>query len=79
MQEVRRLRPHDASALLGLLTAVFGLGQIAGPPLVAALLARSATPALGFARSLEAAATALLAGLLMYWWLARRDHPQGVR
>ena len=79
VQEVRRLRPHDASALLGLLTAVFGLGQIAGPPLVAALLARSATPALGFARSLELAATALLAGLLMYGWLLRRDHSQGGR
>ena len=73
MQEVRRLRPHDASALIGLLTAVFGLGQIAGPPLVAALLARSATPAQGFAWSLELAATALLAGLLMYGWLLRRD------
>ena len=79
VQEVRRLRPHDASALLGLLTAVFGLGQIAGPLLVAALLAHSATPALGFARSLELAATALLVGLLMYGWLLRRDRRQGVR
>lgn len=79
VQEVRRLRPHDASALIGLLTAAFGLGQIAGPPLVAALLARSATPALGFAQSLEVAAAALLAGLLMYGWLLRRDHRQGVR
>ena len=76
VQEVRRLRPHDASALLGLLTAVFGLGQIAGPLLVAALLAHSATPALGFARSLELAATALLAGMLMYGWLVRRDRAQ---
>ena len=79
VQEVRRLRPHDASALLGLLTAVFGLGQIAGPPLVAALLARSATPALGFARSLELAATALLVGMLMYGWLVRRDRAPGGR
>ena len=73
---MRRLRPHDASALLGLLTAVFGLGQIAGPLLVAALLAHSATPALGFARSLELAATALLVGMLMYGWLVRRDRAQ---
>jgi predicted MFS family arabinose efflux permease len=79
VQEVRRLRPHDASALIGLLTAAFGLGQIAGPPLVAALLARSATPAVGFAQSLEVAAAALLAGLLMYGWLLRRDHRQGAR
>jgi len=79
VQEVRRLRPHDASALIGLLTAAFGLGQIAGPPLVAALLARSATPAQGFTWSLEVAAAALLAGLLMYGWLLRRDQPQAVR
>lgn len=79
VQEVRRLRPHDASTLIGLLTAAFGLGQIAGPPLVAALLARSATPAQGFTWSLEVAAAALLAGLLMYGWLLRRDHPQAVR
>jgi MFS family permease len=79
VQEVRRLRPHDASALLGLLTAVFGLGQIAGPLLVAALLAHSATPALGFARSLELAATALLVGLLMYGWLLRRDRLSPLR
>lgn len=79
VQEVRRLRPHDASALIGLLTAAFGLGQIAGPPMVAALLARSATPAQGFAWSLELAATALLAGLLMYGWLVRRDHRRGAR
>jgi hypothetical protein len=78
VQEVRRLHPHDASALIGLLTAAFGLGQIAGPPLVAALLARSATPAQGFTWSLEVAATALLAGLLMYAWLLRRDRARGL-
>jgi len=76
VQEARRLRPHDASAFIGLLTAAYGLGQIAGPPLVAALLARSATPGQGFAWSLQAAAAALLAGLLIYIVLARR-HPLG--
>lgn len=78
VQEVRRLRPHDASALIGLLTAAFGLGQIAGPPLVAALLAHSATPAQGFAWSLQVAATALLAGLAMYGWLVRQDQRPAV-
>jgi len=73
VQEARRLRPHDASAFIGLLTAAFGLGQIAGPPLVAALLARSATPGQGFALSLQIAAGALLAGVLMYGWLARQE------
>ncbi len=73
VQEVRRLRPHDASAAIGLLTAAFGLGQIAGPPLVALLLAHSATPAQGFAWSLQTAAAALLVGLLLFGWIDRRD------
>ncbi len=78
VQEARRLRPHDASAFIGLLTAAYGLGQIAGPPLVAALLARSATPGQGFGWSLQTAAAGLLAGLLVYGWLARQD-PLGGR
>ena len=76
MQEARRLRPHNVSGLIGWLTAAYGLGQIAGPPMVAALLRRSATPGAGFTLSLQIAAGALLAGLLMYGWLARR-HPLG--
>jgi hypothetical protein len=46
---------------------------------VAALLTHSATPAQGFARSLEVAATALLAGLLMYGWLVQRDRARRAR
>ena len=72
MQEARRLRPHDASAFIGGLTDAYGLGQIAGPPLVAALLARSSTTAQGFAWSLQTAAASLVLGLLIYAWLARR-------
>lgn len=75
MQEVRRLRPHGASAFIGLLTAVYGLGQIAGPPWVALLLAHSPGTAQGFALSLETAAGSLLLGLALYYWLARR-YPQ---
>jgi hypothetical protein len=75
MQEARRLRPHKASALIGLLTAAYGLGQIAGPPLVALLLHRSASPAQGFALSLQIAACALLVGVALFAWLLRR-HPQ---
>jgi hypothetical protein len=74
MQEARRLRPQGASSYIALLTASYGLGQIAGPPLVALLLAHSATPAEGFARSLDIAAAALLLGVAMYGWLVRR-HP----
>lgn len=74
MQEVRRLRPEGASGFIGLLTAVYGLGQIAGPPWVALLLAHSANPGQGFAWSLQTAAASLLVGVALYGWLARR-HP----
>ena len=33
MQEARRLRPHHAARFMGLLTALYGIGQIAGSPL----------------------------------------------
>lgn len=72
MQEARRLWPHNASALMALLTAAYGLGQIAGPPLVAWLLQHSASPAAGFATSLQAAAASLVLGLLIYAGLERR-------
>jgi MFS family permease len=75
VQEVRRLQPHDASAAIGLLTVAFSLGQIAGPPLVALLLAHSASAAQGFAWSLKTAAAALLAGLLLFAWIDWRDRP----
>ena len=71
MQEARRLQPHHASALIGGLTAAFGLGQIAGPPMVAWLLPRSASPAAGFTLALQIAAAALLAGAAIYGALAR--------
>jgi MFS family permease len=74
MQEARRLRPHHPSATIGLLTAAYGLGQIAGPPLVAWLLQHSDSPGRGFALSLLIAAAALVLGLAIFGTLARR-HP----
>ena len=71
LQEVRRLRPSTAPGFIGLLTAAYGLGQIAGPPLVALLLSRAATTGEGFALSLEIAAGALLVGALLYAWMVR--------
>lgn len=71
MQEVRRLRPAAAASTMGLLTAMYGIGQIAGPPLVAWLLLRSSSLGAGFTLSLEIAAGALLAGALMYLWMVR--------
>jgi predicted MFS family arabinose efflux permease len=76
IQEARRLQPHDTSALIGMLTAAYGLGQIAGPPLAAWLLQRSASVDRGFDRALLIAALALLAGVLIFGWLARRDPPE---
>ena len=71
MQEARRLRPQHAASTMGLLTAMYGVGQIAGPPLAAWLVARSRTAAEGFALSLWIASGILLAGALLYVGLAR--------
>ena len=75
MQEVRRLRPALAASYMGLLTAMYGTGQIVGPPLVALLLERSAnsgdTAGAGFTLSLEIAASALLVGAALYLWMTR--------
>ena len=71
LQEVRRLRPATASSFTGLLTAAYGVGQIAGPPLVALLLRNSATTGEGFTLSLEIAASALLVGAVLSAWMVR--------
>ena len=72
LQEVRRLRPHNASAFIGLLTAAYGLGQIAGPLLVGVLLQRSGDARQGFALALQAAAASLGLGLALFGVLLRR-------
>jgi predicted MFS family arabinose efflux permease len=66
MQEVRRLRPLLAASFMGLMTALYGLGQIAGPPMVALILRHSASTGEGFTLALEVAAGGLLVGALMY-------------
>ena len=71
MQEARRIRAQQATSFMGLLTAMYGLGQIAGPPLAAWLVARSATPAAGFAVSLWIASGLLAFGAVLYVLLAR--------
>ena len=70
MSDVRRLRPHQAARFMGLLTAVYGIGQIAGPALVGFLLARTATHAQGFALSLGTASALLAAGAGMYIFMS---------
>jgi hypothetical protein len=71
MQEARRLRPLGAASTMGLLTAVYGVGQIAGPPMAAWLVAHAATPAAGFTTALAIASGVLVAGALLYLVLAR--------
>ena len=71
MQEVRRLKPNNVGSYTGLLTAVYGLGQIAGPPLAAWLLSRSATVGQGFNVALQIAASSLVLGAVMFVGLAR--------
>jgi Uncharacterised MFS-type transporter YbfB len=76
LQEARRIRPVNTTSFMGLLTATYGLGQIAGPPLAAWLIARSATPAQGFTTSLWIASALLAAGAVLYLVLAWRfPHP----
>ena len=70
LQEVRRLRPASPTGLTGLITAMYGLGQIVGPPLATALLARSAASR-GFGPSLEIAAAALVLGAAIYAAMTR--------
>ncbi|PZX20825.1 conserved hypothetical protein, DUF1228; putative membrane protein [Cupriavidus phytorum] len=67
MREARRLWGPRAPRLMGLMTASYGLGQIAGPPLATALVARSG----GFAGSLACAAAALALGALVFAWMRR--------
>jgi MFS family permease len=71
LQEVRRLRPASAPSAMGLLTAMYGLGQIAGPPLAAWLVARSGDAARGFALSLGIASGILAGGAVLFVLLAR--------
>ena len=77
MQEVRRLSPQQPASLMGLLTAVYGLGQIVGPPLAAAFLARSTSVEAGFSAALGVAAAVLLLGSLMFGVMVRQYPVQG--
>ncbi|WP_198411837.1 YbfB/YjiJ family MFS transporter [Microvirga flavescens] len=71
LHEVRRLRPAHAASLTGLLTAVYGIGQIAGPPLTAFLLDHAVSRATGFSLALSIAALTLVGGAVIYLGLTR--------
>jgi len=70
MREARRLRKEQASSLMALMTAAYGIGQIAGPPLATALVHGSGS----FTPSLCVAAATLLIGAWLYYRLTR-SHP----
>ena len=70
LQEARRLSPERSAVLISLMTAAYGLGQIAGPAMVSVLLAKSASPELGLVRSLEIAAASLVLGLAVFVLMA---------
>ena len=72
MQEIRRLRPQQAASFMGLATALYGIGQVAGPPLAAALIAWRGSAAQGFTLSLATAAGTLLLGAALYLLSSRR-------
>lgn len=71
MQEARRLSPRKATSFMALLTALYGIGQIAGPPLVGLLLNHTPTHAAGFTLGLQTAAASLLVGAMLYLFKIR--------
>jgi hypothetical protein len=72
MQVGRRLHPQAPSAIIGLLSASFGLCQIGGPPLAALLISSAPSTAIGFSWSLNVAASTLVVGAGIYYWMAKK-------
>jgi MFS family permease len=66
MREVRRIEPTRTTASIALLTVVYGLGQIAGPPLATWLVHHGATASAGFTTSLWCACAVLAIGGLLF-------------
>lgn len=77
LQEARRIWPSALSSFPGLLTAAYGLGQIVGPPMVAWMLAHSASTQQGFAYGLAAAGGALVLGMVILAGMVWRHPHQG--
>lgn len=71
MREVSRLNAPLAASFMGLLTAIYGIGQILGPPVATALVQIKEGHA-DFTLSLEIAAAALMLGVVMFLWLRLR-------
>lgn len=72
LQEARQQWPQAGAGFTGFLTAVYGVGQIAGPPMAAALVARAASQAQGFEGALAVASSVLVLGAALYGLMAWR-------
>ncbi|CAN7637914.1 YbfB/YjiJ family MFS transporter [Neorhizobium tomejilense] len=62
MNEVRRIRSAHHAQYMGLLTAVFAIGQIMGPPAVGSILSHESSVEAGFALALGIASITLVVG-----------------
>ena len=71
LQVGRRLHPQAPSSIIGLLSASFGLCQIGGPPMAAVLIAHAPSTAAGFSWSLDVAASTLVVGAGIYYWMVK--------
>ena len=56
---------------MGLLTAMYGVGQIVGPPLAALMLRIAGSEQAGFTLSLEIAGSTLGLGVVVFLWMAK--------
>ena len=72
LQEARHQWPQARAGFTGLMTALYGIGQIAGPPMAAALLARAGSQAQGFDHALGVAGSVLVLGAAIYGFMAWR-------
>jgi hypothetical protein len=72
LQEARHQWPQAGAGFTGLMTALYGIGQIAGPPMAAALLARAGSQAQGFDWALGVAGAVLVVGAVIYGLMAWR-------
>ncbi|MDH5856405.1 YbfB/YjiJ family MFS transporter [Lampropedia aestuarii] len=72
VQEVRRLLPEHAAPFIGAITTLYGIGQIAGPPMVVWILGRASSQQQGFALALSVAAATLVIGAALFLFLRLR-------
>jgi hypothetical protein len=72
LQEARHQWPQAGAGFTGLMTALYGIGQIVGPPMAAALIARAGSQAQGFDWALGVAGAVLMVGAALYAFMAWR-------